>query len=139
MKLLNETYKAAWAKVSQGSFFYADPDKVEPAGAEINYPALFRLYRIQDTIINQPYRTELRRGENFLIALKVEDYPGSDEEQLENQVLELFKGFVKELKAVPGIGCDWPATISWQRRNLNNLCLCLAFSLTVECNDDLEC
>lgn len=134
VRLLNPIYKQAWEAqgTPENGYHYADPDKIEPTGARLSFPCLFRLLRTEDMTGSDDVNDYYIRRETFLLAVKVNDYPASDEEEIEAQAIRLAVGFLKELRKDSCISFTMPSRFSWDRRNLQQFAICLIFSIDVK-------
>lgn len=132
MNELNPIYEEAWNKVAgAGSYYYADPDKIETSGKPLVFPCLFRLLRTTDTITQGRYYDRYTRVESFLLCAKVEDFPDLDEEAIELRVMEMARAFLTALQKDGRVSFAMPGSFTWFRRNLQQFAICLNFELRV--------
>ena len=138
---LNPIYEKAWQEQEgSGSFYYADPDKIESKGKPLHFPCLFRLLRTNDTLKRTNVNDRYARSESFLACLKVSDFPDMDEEVLENLLLKLVQGFLRTLRKDGRIQFNVPTTYRWFRRDIQQFCLCLSFDMEVSViAEDWQC
>lgn len=138
---LNPIYEEAWKEQEgSGSFYYRNPDEVEIKGNKLDFPALFRLLRTNDTLKRTNVNDRYERSETFLACLKVKDFPDKDEEILENKLLSLVQGFLRTLREDGRLSFNVPTNYRWYRRDVNAFCLCLSFDIAVTVNaEDWQC
>lgn len=130
---LNPIYSGAWEALGMPaeSYHYGDPDKVEATGAVLTFPCLFRLLRMDDMITSDNVSRYYTRRENFLVAVRVDDFPGTDEEEIEDRAIGLALGFLRSLQQEGRISFGMPGQFRWFRRDLQQFCICLSFAIDV--------
>lgn len=138
---LNPIYGNAWKEQGgSGSFYYADPDKIETSGKTLDFPCLFRLLRTNDTLRRTNVNDRYARSESFLACMKMADFPDLDEEVLESRLLTLVQGFLHTLRKDGRIRFDVPTNYRWFRRDIQQFCICLNFNMEVTVNgEDWQC
>ena len=138
---LNPIYEKAWQEQEgSGSFYYTDPDHMQRTGKKLNYPCLFRLLRTNDTLKRTNVNDRYARSESFLACIKVSDFPGPDEETMENRLLKLVQGFLRTLRKDGRIQFNVPTNYMWYRRDIEELALCLKFNMEVSViAEDWQC
>ena len=115
---LNEKMRAAVSKVNGlGDFYYNDPATVTANGKKVNYPAVFRLLRTDDTIVTEQYKDTVTQGEVFAFIKTVDRSPGGDyDEAAENELTRLAFEFFAKLK-VEGVDFTLNPQLRWARRD----------------------
>lgn len=138
---LNPIYEEAWkAQEGSGSFYYRNPDEVEQTGETLDFPALFRILRTNDTLKSTTVNDRYERSETFVACLQMSDFPGMDEEIRENRLLGLVQGFLRTLREDGQLSFNVPTNYRWYRRDVQDFCLCLAFDIAVTVNaEDWQC
>ena len=132
MATINTLMRAAQeATTGLNDFFYNDPFNVV-SNDNVNYPAVFRLLRTDDTIVSTNLSDKVTQNEYLVFAKPVDKSEGmEDEEATENELTTLAFTFLSELKK-QGVKFTINPNLKWGRRDLPSYALVLIVRIAIE-------
>ena len=132
MATINTLMRAAQeATTGLNDFFYNDPYNVV-SNDNVNYPAVFRLLRTDDTIVSTNLSDKVTQNEYLVFAKPVAKSEGmEEEEETENELMQLAFTFLSELKK-QGVKFTINPNLKWGRRDLPSYALVLIVRIAIE-------
>ena len=132
MATINTLMRAAQeATTGLNDFFYNDPFNVV-SNDNVNYPAVFRLLRTDDTIVSTNLSDKVTQNEYLVFAKPVAKSEGmEEEEETENELMQLAFTFLSELKK-QGVKFTINPNLKWGRRDLPSYALVLIVRIAIE-------
>ena len=132
MATINTLMRAAQeATTGLNDFFYNDPFNVV-SNDNVNYPAVFRLLRTDDTIVSTNLSDKVTQNEYLVFAKPVTKSEGmEEEEETENGLMQLAFTFLSELKK-QGVKFTINPNLKWGRRDLPSYALVLIVRIAIE-------
>ena len=119
------------ATTGLNDFFYNDPFNVV-SNDNVNYPAVFRLLRTDDTIVSTNLSDKVTQNEYLVFAKPVAKSEGmEEEEETENELMQLAFTFLSELKK-QGVKFTINPNLKWGRRDLPSYALVLIVRIAIE-------